>query len=419
MATKKGEEGDETKVREATAPHSGADSAAEGRVGNIRGYFDVRSEIEERGECSKEDREEEAVAERSLLAFGSRRFIAMGLVWKYKRGSIWYLSYAEHLGRPAKSLRTGNMRIAEVIRAKEENDLLLGRYGIKAGPVKSIAWSEAVLLFMRHKQAGSMRPGTVRTYMLALNAFGAFLGKDLRLSKITPALLEDFVRERRQKGVQDKSIRNDLTTINTLLRWAMKEHYASSNPCESIEKPKIESRPPDNLSEDDYRALHDGIKDPFLREIIDFYILTGCRRQEGLQVRIEDIDFGVRILKIGQAKQRNYRAIPISNELKTVLQKLIKRAGNDGRLIPLTGSALYNRFKRAVAKSGLKRNVRIHSLRHTFGTWLGSHGAAQRNLQDLMGHSTYTTTLKYTHPVSASIRNDMNLLRLPRKKKKP
>jgi len=343
----------------------------------------------------------------------------MGLVWKYKRKRIWYLSYAAHLGRPAKSLRTENSRIAEVIRAKEENDLLLGSYGIKPGPVKSVAWSEAVGLFLRHKQAGSMRPGTVRTYTLAFNALGGFLGRDLRLSKITPALLEDYVRFRRQKGVQEKSIRNDLTTFSTLFAWAVKEGYAGGNPCAKVAKPKVEKRPPDNLSEDDYRALHAGIKDPFLREIIDFYILTGCRREEGLQVQRGDIDFSSRILKIRQFKQSNYRAIPISDELRGVLKRLIKRAGNDGRLIPLTGSALYNRFKRAVAKTGLKRNVRIHSLRHTFGTWLGSHGAAQRNLQELMGHSSYATTLKYTHPVSASIRSDMNLLHLPRKKKKP
>jgi integrase/recombinase XerD len=137
-----------------------------------------------------------------------------------------------------------------------------------------------------------------------------------------------------------------------------------------------------------------------------------------LKITLSDIDFGSKILKIDQPKQNNYRSIPISSDLQTVLKRLMKKAGSDGRLIPLTGSALYNRFKRAALKTDLKRNVRLHSLRHTFGTWLASHGAAQRNLQDLMGHSNPQTTSIYTHPVADSIRRDMNLLHLPRKKKK-
>lgn len=341
----------------------------------------------------------------------------MALVWKYRRGKVWYLAYAAHLNRPAKSLRTDNSKIAEAIRAKQENDLLLGQYGIKQGPVKSISWSQFVLLFLRHKQAGNIKPGTVRTYTLAFNAFGRFLAKDVRISKITPKQIEDFIIYRREKGVKEKSIRNDIMTVSTAFRWAVKEGYERENPCAEVEKPKGVKRPPDYLKENEYLLLQKGIVNAFLRNIIDFYILTGCRRGEGIAIKMDDIDLKNRILHIGQPKQSNYRTIPISDELKEVIKRLQKQAGTGERLIPLTGPAIYNRFKRAVAKTTLKRNVRIHSLRHTFGTWLGSKGAAPRNLQDLMGHSSMATTAIYTHPMSDPIRRDLNKLKLPKKRK--
>lgn len=341
----------------------------------------------------------------------------MALVWKYRRGKVWYLAYAAHLNRPAKSLRTDNSKIAETIRAKQENDLLLGQYGIKQGPVKSISWSQFVLLFLRHKQAGNIKPGTVRTYTLSFNAFGIFLSKDVKINKITSKQIEDFILHRREKKLKEKSIRNDVMTISTAFRWAVKEGYARESPCVEVEKPRAVKKPPDYLKESEYLLLNKGIKDPFLRNIVDFYILTGCRRGEGIAIMMNDIDLKNRILHIGQPKQSNYRTIPIGDELKEVIKRLQKQAGKGSQLIPLTGSAIYNRFKRALAKTSLKRNVRLHSLRHTFGTWLGSKGAAPRNLQDLMGHSSLATTAIYTHPMSEPIRRDLNKLKLPKKRK--
>lgn len=339
----------------------------------------------------------------------------MSLVWKYRRGEIWYLEYAKHLGRPKKSLRTSNSRIAETIRAKEENDILLGQAGIQQGPVSPVDFSTFVTAFLEAKHNEGMAEGTQRTYVLSFNAFGQFLERSPLVHKISIDTLERFVGWRRAHGVAAKSIRNDLGALSSAFTWGMKHGYLQSNPVKRIILPKVDRRPPDYLKHAEYQALQEKLDDPYLQEIVDFYVLTGCRRGEGLAiVKDRDVDLEKRVLTIGQPKQRNYRTLPMTDELIAIIQKLARRSGTDPRLIPLTGSAIYNRFHRAVQKANIGRTIRLHSLRHTFGSWLAAEGVGQRNLQDLMGHATISTTAKYVHPVAEAVRRDMEKLKLPK-----
>jgi len=150
-----------------------------------------------------------------------------------------------------------------------------------------------------------------------------------------------------------------------------------------------------------------------MREIVDFYALTEWRRGEGLGIdKKRDIDLGNRILHIGQPKRHNYRVISISDDVAVVIRRLVKRSAGSNRLVALTGPAIYNRFRRPLAKADIGRNVRVHSLRHTFSTWLAAKGAAPRKLQELRGHSSMATTAKYVHPVSEAIKMDMERLKL-------
>jgi integrase/recombinase XerD len=343
----------------------------------------------------------------------------MSLVWVYRRkdSKNWYIGYAKELQRKARSLKTDSRRIAETIKAKEENDLLLGKRGIRGGPVMPIKFSAFMEIYLFTKSDAGLEATTIRTYTLALNAFGSFLKKDVNVHQIATSTLEEFIAMRRRAGLFAKSIRNDVTTLSSAFTWGIKRNYLQHNPCKDLDSIKVVRRAPDYLREDEYRKLRNSLKRDPMGDVIDFYVLTGCRRSEGLEINIRrDIDLSRNVITIGQPKQRNYRSIPISEELRPVLKRLIKRAQNE-LLIDMTPSALYNKFKRRLKKAGLRKDIRLHSLRHTFGTWLGARGVAPRNLQELMGHSNPMTTAIYTHAVSDAVRRDIARLKLPKKRK--
>ena len=338
----------------------------------------------------------------------------MSLVWKYRRGKVWYLAFAQGLRRPARSLRTDNSKLAEAIRAKEENDILLGQAGIKQGPVNAISYAEFVALFLEAKEGQGTAKGTLRIYAHALNAFGEFLGRNIRVHKIARETIQRHVGARVRAGRSAKYINNEVGTLAVAFAWGIRSGFLTENVAKDLALPKIEIRPPDYLKQSEFREIEKALAGTDLLDIIRFYVLTGCRRAEALAiVKDRDIDFESGVIRIRQPKQRLYRSIPITAELAPVLKRLATRSQGSPLLIAMSASTLYHRFKRAVSQAGITRNVRVHSLRHTFGTWLASAGVGARSLQDLMGHSSITTTSRYLHPVDEAIRKDLEKLRLP------
>src|SRR3990167_3999311 len=338
------------------------------------------------------------------------------IVSKYKRGKIWYLRYAKYTGIPIKSLRTSDEKLAEVVRLNEVQRLVLGRFSVRDKPFRRIRYSVFVKLFLEHTRNAGAYESTLATYTYPLDNFGRFLRKDLYLHAIAPDMIEAYVASRREAGRKQKTIRNDLTTLNTSLRFALKNRYVMTNPLEEISLPKKERHPPIYLRRADYLKLKETIQDSYFKDLVDFYILTGCRRNEGLQIRLEDmIDLERGVLTIPQSKQRDFRAFPMSAELKIVVHRLIEHANKaTGRLISVEPYYLSHHFKRYVLKAGLSPKLTFHSLRHTFATWAVDAGVGSRALQELIGHRDSQSTQIYIHPVTESLKSEVQKLKLPR-----
>jgi len=73
-----------------------------------------------------------------------------------------------------------------------------------------------------------------------------------------------------------------------LLRWATRQRYIGQNPAENLELPKRVKAPPRYLTREDYLKLRSSIDDEEFRDVVDFYLLTGIRRGEGLLLKIEE-----------------------------------------------------------------------------------------------------------------------------------
>lgn len=128
-----------------------------------------------------------------------------------------------------------------------------------------------------------------------------------------------------------------------------------------------------------------------LKALFEFYLWTGCRRSEALNVRWEDVDIEGGVLYIhGTKSEGSERALPISEPLMQVLDELGPR--EEGKLFDINPDTVTHAFK------VLCPSHKLHDLRHTFATYCLECGVAMRVVQQWLGHSSITVTSRiYSH----------------------
>lgn len=149
-----------------------------------------------------------------------------------------------------------------------------------------------------------------------------------------------------------------------------------------------------------------------LADAILFSAYTGARQGELLKLRVEDIDFNLDTIWIGgkpgrETKGKEVRALPIHPKLTELLQRRL--AGKDPQAKVFgddwaNKDALYRAFKKARDFCKISDDHVWHSLRHSFGTYLGEV-AHPRQIMKLMGHAHIDTSLRYVHATEDATRS--------------
>ena len=153
----------------------------------------------------------------------------------------------------------------------------------------------------------------------------------------------------------------------------------------------------------------------------------GLRLNEAIHVQISDIDSANLQLRVSHAKGGRQRLTLLSPALLTELRawyrvhrpvRWIFSQGHDQE--PICKGTAQNIFYRALRRSGLKKKLGIHSLRHSFATLLLESGVEITVVQKLLGHANLSTTARYLHVRKerlGQIRSPLDLLNLDGKAK--
>ena len=134
--------------------------------------------------------------------------------------------------------------------------------------------------------------------------------------------------------------------------------------------------------------------------ITAFAVQTGIRINELVNLKMKNIDLQERTVRI-KGKGDKERIIPLSKDMVKILSRYLK-GRQDGYLFEIKGhkisvSTIQKMIKKYAKKAHLKKNVSPHKLRHTFATLALEAGVNPFTLKDLLGHSSLSTTLIYTH----------------------
>jgi len=256
------------------------------------------------------------------------------------------------------------------------------------------------------KSERNFSPHTLLNYRLDLKQFSRFLeGKKLSLAAVDRTIAREFLYHLEGKKYSRRSLARKVSAVRSFFRWLTREKKVNANPFELLSTPKIEKRLPNFLYEEEMmkmlKAPAPGGRDAALLELL---YGAGLRVSEAIKLNYSDLDLSegeVRVLGKG-SKERI--ALIGSHAIAALRKYLSSRKKGDSRAVfqnqrggRLTERSVERLIKFYARKAGLDKIVTPHTLRHTFATHLLGNGADLRTVQELLGHSSLSTTQVYTH----------------------
>lgn len=301
---------------------------------------------------------------------------------------------------------------------------------LEAAGVASGSLEAAAVSYLRSLVAAGYSPHTLAGSKSDLAQFLTFvetLGVD-RPGRLQPAHVRTYVAAladgRLRPGGRPyarASIARKLSVVRSFLRFCVDEDLLGLSPALGIRSPKLPRRLPAVMAQEQVGRLLDGWggEDPLdLRDRALYELVYSCglRCQEVIDLRMGDVDVGGREVRV-KGKGSKERVVPVGDEALHALGRYLHAgrpvlcrqtaAAGDGRIFvsrrgrPLSPSDVRRRLERHLALVDAPAGVSPHTLRHSFATHLLEGGADLRSIQELLGHSSLSTTQVYTH-VSAS-----------------
>ncbi len=278
----------------------------------------------------------------------------------------------------------------------------------------------------------NVSPHTLRAYEGDLQKFLRFLSQDflgvepdaVRPQDVDPLAVRSFLAAMTRENLGKRSQGRALAAVRSLFRYACREGILAANPAQAVKTPKVPKTLPRHLRPGEVENLLEA-PDPsgYVRDesgplalrdqaILELLYAAGLRVSELVGLDWQDIDLSARVLRV-MGKGRKERMVPFGRPAQDALKAWLdawegirarKRGEDDddpvflnfrgGRLADQSVRDVIDRW---VDSAAVARGVHPHTLRHTFATHLLENGADLRTIQELLGHSSLSTTQKYTH----------------------
>jgi len=329
---------------------------------------------------------------------------------KTKSGKAFYYVRFNLNGKDVRRSLGPNKQMADLLAKEVESDLLHNRLKLPSRKKTTIGeWFNAFLTFSKKEKASS----TYISDSMRLKSFISFLEqKSIRfLQQINFSLLDEYKNEI-SKRLSPKSVNNVIWVVKTMMKYAVNAGMIDDDPSKKI-KPfrNIPKRYPRVLSMDEVEAVL-GRADPIMQKAILFLLLTGMRSSEFINCQWRDIDIEKELIKV-ECKDgfhtKNYkpRTIYFVEGLKELLADIPKTGTylfDNGQNKPMfTVKKLYAKFKVVCRKSKIV-DANIHSLRHSYATYLLQAGIDPIFVKEAMGHRDLKTTMNYCHLLPKEIK---------------
>lgn len=247
--------------------------------------------------------------------------------------------------------------------------------------------------------------------------------------------LQEYIFTLSKQKFSERSQARWISSIKAFFRFLLEDEIREDNPSALLEGPKLGLYLPDTLSLSDINKIINAIEvhtDLGQRNHCIIEVLYGCgiRVSELIDIKISNINFKENYIKV-VGKGNKTRFVPLANYTADLLQNYIKEVRSKNKINKKYEDTLFLNsrgtsmsrvivfiiIKELTDKAGISKKISPHTFRHSFATHLLQNGVDLRYIQEMLGHSSITTTAVYTHLKTEELR-DVILNFHPRNKAK-
>lgn len=279
---------------------------------------------------------------------------------------------------------------------------------------------------------------TVFNYERDVRQFVEFLSRQVGESEdkfefapslTTPEDVREWIMSLSKRGLSARTINRMTSSLRSLYEWLRMTGRAEVDPLAQIRNRKTSSHLPNFISESQMKQLLDTLEHMSQSEeyeeqrdalILLLFYSTGIRLSELTNIRLEDFAGSYSELKV-RGKGGKDRIVPIVTFTRSKIRAFLTTLKHHfSCLLPsnflfltidneqLTTQQIYHIVKELLTVAGVQGKKSPHVLRHTFATHMLNAGADMREIQELLGHESLTTTQQYTHTSIAELKKVYN-----------
>jgi integrase/recombinase XerD len=258
---------------------------------------------------------------------------------------------------------------------------------------------DKIELYLSAKKIEGLKPDTLRNYRLDLNSFANKVKR--KVEDITAADIRAYLAE--FNHLKLSSLGRKLNSIRSFFVWLTGEEFIQRDPTLKIKSPKLEKLMPKALTIEELEMMRESCKTPRQRAFVEVLYATGARLSEVQRLNKSDINYQTMSCKVygkGSKEREVYFSFKAMYHLKKYLNSRTDK--NEALIVSQRKphSRLSNRgIQREIAviakNAGFEKSVSPHDLRRTFGMLTLNNGAELVAVQELLGHSSPDTTLRY------------------------
>ncbi|MFN5073471.1 MAG: tyrosine-type recombinase/integrase [Cyclobacteriaceae bacterium] len=271
------------------------------------------------------------------------------------------------------------------------------------------------------KSTQRMLPKCVQEFLYKLEMESLY-----NLTEITSADILDhheYLQQRpnmkRPGALSEMMIAHHVYALKLFFNWLQELRMIEENPMSALHFEKPVSKAHEVLTREEVTSLYEVCETLKERAILHVYYGCGLRRNEGVKLNVNDIQFRNKMLYVREGKGGKSRAVPmtekISEELKAYCYQERKSKPNEPAFfVHQLGARMHGHeanklLKELRNRAQITKEISLHSLRHSIATHLLESGLSVEYVRDFLGHAYLETTQRYTRVSTKQIRQIVNL----------
>lgn len=260
---------------------------------------------------------------------------------------------------------------------------------------------------------------TVNSYLSDITIFKEYLSSlKINYLKVDKDIIREYLKVLGNSNYKSSSINRILSSLKNYYEYLEYKHLIEYNPLKDLNRPKKEKRLPNFINNNDYEEI---IKKSLERTdfigrrntlLLELLYSSGIRISEALNIKIKDINMSDKSIRI-LGKGSKMRIVYFGEYAKEYLEEYLKVRNSSLEYLFLNkNNTLLTRrgaeyiISNLVKTSLLKKKVTPHTFRHSYATEMLNNGADIRSVQELLGHSSLSTTGIYTHVTNEVVRRE-------------